>query len=40
MRFLNEQAVSDAAGVIQMILASVGADTPTPSPSPQGGREF
>jgi len=39
MRFPNEQAVSDATGVVQMILATVGADTPTPSPSPQGGGE-
>jgi very-short-patch-repair endonuclease len=37
MRFPNEQAVSDAACVVQMILAAVGADTPTPDPSPQGG---
>jgi very-short-patch-repair endonuclease len=39
MRFPNEQAVSDAAGVVQMILAAAGVDTPTPSPSPQGGGE-
>ena len=39
MRFLNEQAVSDTPGVVQMILAHVGADTPTPNPSPQGGGE-
>jgi very-short-patch-repair endonuclease len=39
MRFLNEQAVSDAPGVVQMILARVSADTPTPNPSPQGGGE-
>jgi len=37
MRFLNEQAVSDPSGVVQMILAAAGADTPTPNPSPQGG---
>jgi very-short-patch-repair endonuclease len=37
MRFLNEQAVSDTSGVVQMILARVSADTPTPDPSPQGG---
>jgi very-short-patch-repair endonuclease len=40
MRFRNEQAVSDTAGVVQMILAAVGADTPTPDPSPQGGGEL
>ncbi|MGZ3377354.1 MAG: endonuclease domain-containing protein [Phenylobacterium sp.] len=39
MRFPNEQAVSNTTGVIQMILPSVGADTPTPDPSPQGGGE-
>jgi very-short-patch-repair endonuclease len=39
MRFSNNQAVSDAAGVVQMILDSVSADTPTPHPSPQGGGE-
>jgi hypothetical protein len=39
MRVLNEQAVSDTSGVVQMILAAVGADTPTPDPSPQGGGE-
>jgi very-short-patch-repair endonuclease len=39
MRFPNEQAVSDTSGVVQMILASVDADTPTPGPSPQGGGE-
>jgi very-short-patch-repair endonuclease len=40
MRFLNEQAVSDTSGVVGMILAHVGADTPTPNPSPQGGGGF
>jgi very-short-patch-repair endonuclease len=39
MRFPNEQAVSDTAGVVQLILIAVGADTPTPNPSPQGGGE-
>jgi len=37
MRFLNGQAVSDTSGVVQMILAAAGVDTPTPNPSPQGG---
>lgn len=40
MRFPNEQAVSDTASVVQMILAAAGADTPTPNPSPQGGGEL
>ena len=40
MRFPNNQAVSEPAGVVEMILASVGADTPTPSPSPQGGGDL
>ena len=40
MRFPNEQAVADTSGVVQTILASVGADTPTPNPSPQGGGEI
>ena len=39
MRFANEQAVSDTTSVVQMILARVSADTPTPNPSPQGGGE-
>jgi very-short-patch-repair endonuclease len=39
MRFANEQAVSDTPSVVQMILARVSADTPTPNPSPQGGGE-
>ena len=40
MRFANEQAVSDTTSLVQMILARVSADTPTPNPSPQGGGEL
>ena len=40
MRFANEHAVSDTTSVVQMILARVSADTPTPNPSPQGGGEL
>jgi very-short-patch-repair endonuclease len=36
MRFLNSQPPVD---IVQMILARVSADTPTPGPSPQGGGE-
>ncbi|TAL38159.1 endonuclease domain-containing protein [Phenylobacterium sp.] len=39
MRFANGQAIADFDGVLQMILARISADTPTPGPSPQGGGE-
>jgi very-short-patch-repair endonuclease len=37
MRFANGQVVSNLNSVMQMILARISADTPTPGPSPQGG---
>jgi very-short-patch-repair endonuclease len=40
MRFANRQATDDIEGVLQMILARISADTPTPNPSPQGGGEM
>ncbi len=39
MRFENSQVTSDLNSVMQMILARIIADTPTPGPSPQGGGE-
>lgn len=38
MRFANDQAVADIDAVLQEILGRISADTPTPNPSPQGGR--
>jgi len=37
MRFRNNDAPDE---VLQVILAGIGADTPTPNPSPQGGGEM
>ncbi len=34
-----ERAISDPVGVVMAIEGLIGADTPTPGPSPQGGGE-
>ncbi len=39
VRFTNSQAISATEGVVEAILASAAARTPTPDPSPQGGGE-
>ncbi|WP_268743953.1 MULTISPECIES: endonuclease domain-containing protein [unclassified Caulobacter] len=39
IRVPNSQAINDPYSAIEKILALVGADTPTPNPSPQGGGE-
>jgi very-short-patch-repair endonuclease len=39
LRFTNQHATSDTLSVVQMILATVSADTPTSHSSPQGGAE-
>ena len=40
LRFSNEQALFDRASVVEAIASALGAGTPTPGPSPQGGGEF
>jgi len=40
IRVSNEQAVGNPFAVVDKILSDLGADTPTPGPSPQGGGEF
>lgn len=37
IRVPNSQAINDPYSAIELILSIVGADTPTPGPSPQGG---
>jgi len=39
LRFSNEQTLFDRASVVEAIVSRLGADTPTPGPSPQGGGE-
>ena len=39
LRFSNEQALFDTGSVIEAIVSKLGAGTPTPDPSPQGGGE-
>ena len=37
IRVSNSQAINDPYSIVQRIFSIVGADTPTPGPSPQGG---
>jgi very-short-patch-repair endonuclease len=39
LRFSNEQAISDTGSVMERLVSVIGARTPTPNPSPQGGGE-
>jgi very-short-patch-repair endonuclease len=40
IRVSNSQAINDPYSAVERILALIGADTPTPGPSPQGGGEL
>ncbi|MFT4251172.1 MAG: endonuclease domain-containing protein [Caulobacter sp.] len=39
IRIPNELAIYDPQSAVQRVLSIIGADTPTPNPSPQGGGE-
>jgi very-short-patch-repair endonuclease len=39
LRISNEQALYDTGSVVERIVSALGAGTPTPGPSPQGGGE-
>ncbi len=39
IRIPNELAIYDPHSAVQRVLSIIGADTPTPNPSPQGGGE-
>ncbi|MEJ5860767.1 MULTISPECIES: endonuclease domain-containing protein [Caulobacter] len=39
IRVPNELAIYDPHSAVQRVLSTIGADTPTPNPSPQGGGE-